>query len=1157
MLTICIFAVERKTISMDNKVDYNAMYDAVRILTEGKIAVRQGYKWGLIDSTNKELMPIIYDYISYNDGRLWARYKGDKFYISLEWLPLKYDCIYTFGEKGLAKAIKNGKVGAIDKLFNEVIPCQYDDFNEEGKFIRAGIKTDDNSSYDQIKYDVYTSEGALVLRGVYFPSFSNIVMKKVNGNHKYGIIDDDYNIVIPCENKSIQIVDFPQYKDYYDIQQNGGYHFLWIKGKGLVNIGYDMIEKSSFKLHNLLMCHRKQLYPNYNSRANHLMRNTTIGIKPYGYPFNEEYVDVYSNDKKLLSYCPAHVELIKHIEDDLFICKDKASGMFGLVCDAGYKAPNIYDSITYENKLNAIVAIRGAKYDLVEYNASFDYSTGEPIVKTKNVLKDGVVDLFDRRGIIIRQGIDWKSFDMKASFSYANYLKIRIGKGDAVFKDMKQIIRENTFDEIGEFVSRDWRTGKDIELGYTIVRRNGKLGAVNSEGNLIIPLKYNQIKLLILNYSQAIRILYAHNEISEAFYKADKSLKKLEYSYVLAEPTADDLFIVSKDEIPMELNSLEKLEFYELWGDKIDSTQLVEVKDEKTGKVNLERNPELPPTHQHLFGKIDLLGNEIIPCEFPIKEIKNKTVPKKTEMEYITVREYEDCKIVRENCRFSKVGIVDNDGNTICDVIYESISDFNVTGTAFASLGEGKTGIINKKGELLLPCSYSFYLYKTNCVYKQINTTYYVVSDSNKFGIVDSFGTFIVPCVYPELSFENEFNKYRLVKVNDHGKKGLISLTNNNEYVLDCAFDSIELLYRYPLNEENYIIAKRDNYCKVISLPTMDVLFEDDSKESIGVVVIHDDIIVTSHKFNGNTFYSIYSISKKNYLEEVCYEKIGSCGAHHIQVCKNNRWGLFNTSTCVEDIPCDYYEDNNDNMFHPSASFMFSSNDGYAVVKKDGFYGYINHKNQIIIPCTYCYAESFFDGLAVVKTSGKTGCHYHSYNNNRFSFTTNVELPEGTWGFINKEGKLIADGYEDVYGFKEGLAAVKKNDKWGFIDKQGKIAIPLRFTKAKSFSDGLAAVAFKIRYGYIDKHNKTIIPFKYIDAYDFHEGLASVYTSNDGYGEISKDGIVVEWTNRELNDPYLEDDNTDYMRYTWDAMTDGMYGDMPEGFDGDFDFLGY
>lgn len=34
-------------------------------------------------------------------------------------------------------------------------------------------------------------------------------------------------------------------------------------------------------------------------------------------------------------------------------------------------------------------------------------------------------------------------------------------------------------------------------------------------------------------------------------------------------------------------------------------------------------------------------------------------------------------------------------------------------------------------------------------------------------------------------------------------------------------------------------------------------------------------------------------------------------------------------------------------------------------------------------------------------------------------------------------------------------------------------------------------------------------------------------------------------------------DDYDYMRDSWDAMTDGMYGDMPEGFDGDYDFLGH
>ena len=37
---------------------------------------------------------------------------------------------------------------------------------------------------------------------------------------------------------------------------------------------------------------------------------------------------------------------------------------------------------------------------------------------------------------------------------------------------------------------------------------------------------------------------------------------------------------------------------------------------------------------------------------------------------------------------------------------------------------------------------------------------------------------------------------------------------------------------------------------------------------------------------------------------------------------------------------------------------------------------------------------------------------------------------------------------------------------------------------------------------------------------------------------------------------YNDIDDVDYMRDTWDAMTDGVYGDMPDGFNGNFDFLG-
>lgn len=40
----------------------------------------------------------------------------------------------------------------------------------------------------------------------------------------------------------------------------------------------------------------------------------------------------------------------------------------------------------------------------------------------------------------------------------------------------------------------------------------------------------------------------------------------------------------------------------------------------------------------------------------------------------------------------------------------------------------------------------------------------------------------------------------------------------------------------------------------------------------------------------------------------------------------------------------------------------------------------------------------------------------------------------------------------------------------------------------------------------------------------------------------------------DLNYDYY--DEPDYARDSWDAMTDGMYGDMPDDFDGDYDFLG-
>lgn len=1119
-------------------IKHGISYDAIRHLTNGIIAVRLGYKWGLVDDNNNELMPIIYDYISYEDRELWARFKGYMFYIPIEWLPLKYDCIYKFVEKGCAKVTKNGKYGVVDNQYNELIPCQYDDLYFVGKAIHAERKA--NNTNNENTYDIFSYDGTLLLGNVFFPNmFGNTIGEKKDGYLKYGLLDENYNIVIPCENKSIQQVDFGhyQYYGYYDILQEGGYHFLWKEGKGLINIGYDEIEKPGSRIRDLFLCHRKQLFPTYGEHASKASRNIALENNNYG--CFVEYTDVYSKDKQLLSYCSGEVELVSLVKDDLFICKSTFLEKFGLICNDGYRAPFIYDELYYDTKLEIIIAIRDAEYEVSEDSTSFNYSIGRPIVSAKNVLKNGIVDLYNNNGVIIKQGIVFGVFNRKMSGFCAGYLRLNISNSISIFKDSKEIILENTYDEIGSFVKREGGPyGKIIDLGFAIVKNDGKVGAVNSEGRLIIPIEYDQIESLKLTQSgwkQQSLFLYARNEDAIAFYKADKSLEKLDYSYILTEMASDNLIIVSKEEIPMKYKTLKDLISFEIWGEGRDFS-VTKVVDENTGEVHFVHHR----AHHHLFGKIDSFGNEVFPCDYTIEEIQKKVLPKEHKKEYITLNYYNGFKTVKDSDT-DKVGIMGNDDDFILECAYSSISVDYDLGMEIRSIRvtdeTGMTGIVDKEGQLLLPCKYHFGTES----WRQENSLYYIVNEGDKYGIVNHQGVFIVPCVFPQLSFNSKLKEHGLVMVTEKEKKGLIDLINNNNYVLNCTYDSIDVLSPFYENTNEFLIAKKGNLYTILSLPDFALVSEVCVLDLIEIVLVKDNTIVVKIKENDNIKYRMISISKKTASVDIEYDGIGSFGEHYIQVQKNNKWGLFNTMTCEEEIPCEYDEREN--------NFMFNSDDGYAVIKRNGLYGFVDHNNQKIIDCSFCYAEPFSEGSAIVKTSGKTGCHYQT----KYYSSRAVHIEDGTWGLINLQGELIADGYEDIKEFNDGLAAAKKNGKWGYIDKKGQVVIPFRFAKAKSFSDGLAAVAFKIRYGYIDRHNNTIIPFRYIKADDFDEGLASVETSNDGYGEISKDGIVVEW---ETPSNHGRDDY-DYERDTWDAMTDGQYGDMPDGFDGDYDFLGY
>lgn len=102
---------------------------------------------------------------------------------------------------------------------------------------------------------------------------------------------------------------------------------------------------------------------------------------------------------------------------------------------------------------------------------------------------------------------------------------------------------------------------------------------------------------------------------------------------------------------------------------------------------------------------------------------------------------------------------------------------------------------------------------------------------------------------------------------------------------------------------------------------------------------------------------------------------------------------------------------------------FFEQNGSVVLLKKDS-----------VLPGSYEDAKPFADGYAAVKNNGK-------------------------WGFIDNEGTLVIDyQYEDAMSFGDHVAAVKIGGQWGYISTQGNLVIEAMFEEAKSFSNGSAPV---------------------------------------------------------------------------------------------------
>ena len=1047
-------------------------FDEIRELSKNLIAVRQGYKWGLYNNNSQVLMRIIYDYISEEDGRLWARYHGYKFYIPQEWLPMSYDCIYDYVEyahnKKWAKVVLYEKIGVINQDYKQIVPCDFDNIQDFNGALWLGKKLNENDTV----YSVYSYEGVFYscYGGISYP----IVRKKINNDVFYGIIDKQSKEIVKAENKSISLLKKSynsEEDEMYDVEKDSGLHFLFSSNEGLYDIEYNKLQT----LDSFVLGNRWQQFSHFND-------TTSEAMLTINHP-SANYVDVYKEDGHFLfSFKSDEYELTNYVIDNSFICQSKLTQKYGMINGNSYIIPCVYDELSFDKYNQLIVGIRNLKYEKKQYKVTYGFYDGDDdleLIRYESK-KNGIVDIYHPSGVIMLHEVDYQLWNSSRKYYYQGCYKLQINilvlSGNRyIFKNGKLLISPGLYDEVSSFIIPYYN--HNMEREYAFVRKGEKWGVINIDGDLLIPIVYDKIfECFRIQVSVNGKFLFkykyliAEREGYYSYYEANRWLKTVD------ETTMKDLF-------------------YHYW---------FEVHHEDY--IWLE---------EELF---DRIKEDYINDTSDSKERVSKW------FKIVSHNQNNNC-IIAKDVKTSKLGLLDNFENKLCDFIFDSISNFNKDGIAIAKIkGEGQ-GLITREGKIILPCKYKLIVYNNSNDYYiddrlEFTEGYLIICVNKLYGLVDKDGRIVVPCKYPKFaSFhcgQTSFLNNGYILVENEGYEGLVCISSSEDYFLNCCYKKIELYpdclrYQYSSHCNNYsdcekyIIAIGETECKIFEVNRNKIILNLTDVNIYSVPFIYGNYIIVASVHNGSEEYGIYEKSSQKCIKK--YSIIGKWNGRYIQVSISGKWGILDLERGKETIPCEYYENEdinndginlNDPYSYPLEPYFFPTSDYmYIIAKKNGKYGIIDKRNHLVLDFIYDSVHPFFEGLAAVKIDDK-------------------------WGFVNEGGESIAYGFEYVLDFSDGLAAVRKNGKWGYINKNGILKIPYRFASAGPFSDGLAAVAFKKYYGYIDKHNKTIIPFNYKIAWEFEEGIA--YVSNYGSGHISKDGYVIDW--EYPRKPYVDD--TDY-----------------------------
>lgn len=518
----------------------------------------------------------------------------------------------------------------------------------------------------------------------------------------------------------------------------------------------------------------------------------------------------------------------------------------------------------------------------------------------------------------------------------------------------------------------------------------------------------------------------------------------------------------SKEKYEVEKISNEDIKYY-----KIMSNGKSGIID-KTGKVIIEpkyNTIKLPNPKEPIF--ICIYDYNASSGEYKTKVLNEKNEEILTNYENINTIDIKEIvssipyeKTVLQYQKEGKYGIINFEGKSIINPIYEEIKNMPYREGELIAKKQGKYGVVNINGGKLLDFKYD---YITGDNYYSEETNYeldgYIVginSENGKmqYGYISNKREQILDVEFDKIyrmnNIKDDENIYLLAE-----KDGKIQLYKNNKILLDNNYQAINYS-----EDSKLLILQKDNKYGVTDLNGKQILSVDYEQ----VRIPGNYIIAVKEK--EQVIYDLTGAPKEN----LTYTNILNTENenYNITIDKNEKYGLINKNGNI--------------LIENKYNYIQYLYDNYFIVGGEtGKSGIINEKGEEILPIKYeviqklnkdnivqtmvgnileLYNKEMKNILSMengkieihdkyIKIYSSTQTAYISNDgivkNNFELFENNIFASEreGKWGFVDKDNNVIVDyQYDKVTEINElGFAGIKKDGKWGVIDEKANIIL--------------------------------------------------------------------------------------------------------------------